>query len=118
MRVYEGYAALFCEDQVQDAFIRDSFITKGNVPILYEHKHIIGYTLSIKEDLFGLKVIFTILPFFESFVKKYKYLSIGFKTLKSFQKGRVRYIEKARVVEVSIVFTPAQKKALFWKKFM
>lgn len=114
----QGYGALFIPDTHRDLFMRKSFIIKNKqIPLLYEHKYIIGHTINIYEDPQGLKVEFLVM---DDFIKKFiykgvlKHLSIGFIPLIHDRHTSCRLLKKVDLLEVSIVNIPAQKDARFW----
>jgi HK97 family phage prohead protease len=115
---YVGYGALFVPDANGDVFMRNSFIINSQqLPLLYEHKYIIGFTNSIIEDPYGLKVEFTLLNGeFKKFIDKglLKHLSVGFKLIDFIKNGPYRQLKKVEILEVSMVNVAAQKLATFY----
>jgi len=114
----EGYGALFVPDAHRDIFVKNSFIIKNKqIPLLYEHRYIIGHTTHIYEDAKGLKVEFVVM---ENSLKKFiekgllKHLSIGFKPLVQYRHASYRILKKIELWEISIVHIPAQEAAKFW----
>lgn len=121
-----GYGALFYPDSMGDIFLKDSFIiNQHTLPILYEHKYIIGYSNKIYCDNYGLKIVFSIDENkLNNILKKEHHkpnkkkplhnLSIGFKALDWELIVPYRYLRKVQILEISIVKNPAQKFATFW----
>jgi HK97 family phage prohead protease len=118
MNNYIGYGALFTPDHNHDIFIKNSFfIRKTPIPLLYEHKYIIGHVETLIEDVYGLKINFYITNLtIEKLVQKklLKNLSIGYE-IKDYEKDNLyRYLKKVEVLEISIVRNAAQSLATFW----
>ena len=108
---FKGYCCNFVIDKNKDKFLKNSFIFKQKVPVLYEHKKLIGYTTKIIENYFGLYVEFQL---FHKPFKLHKNLSIGFKCLDAFYKNHIRNIKKAEILEISIVENPSQINTHFY----
>lgn len=103
--LYKGYCCNFFVDKNYDKFLKNSFIFPEKLPIMYEHKILIGYSNKIIENDFGVYVEFYL---FNSIPYLPNYLSIGFKCLNFFYKNNIRYISKAEILEISLVKNPSQ----------
>ena len=110
--VFKGYCCNFTVDKNRDKFLKGSLIFQQQLPILYEHKTLIGATTHIKEDNFGVYVEFILHKNIENISNKK--FSIGFKCLNSYYKNNIRYIHKAKILEISIVKNPAQINTNFY----
>jgi HK97 family phage prohead protease len=116
---FKGYCCTFQIDLNKDIFLPKSFIIPSFIPILYEHKKMIGYITYIKEKNHGLYIEFKIKTFDEFIVRKIfdgflNNLSIGFIPIKYFYKNNIRYITLVKILEVSIVEKPAQNNTKFY----
>ena len=110
---YKGYCCNFFVDKNKDKFLENSFLFQQKIPVLYEHKFLIGYTTKILEDDFGLYVEFQIFTK-NTKINTCRNLSIGFKCLDFFKKNNIRYIKKAEILEISIVKNPSQIATYFY----
>jgi hypothetical protein len=110
---YKGYCCNFFVDKNKDKFLKNSFLFQQKIPVLYEHKFIIGHTTKIIEDHFGLYVEFQIFNK-NKIINTYRNLSIGFECLDAFKKNYIRYIKKAKILEISIVKNPSQIATYFY----
>lgn len=118
---FKGYCCNFKVDLNKDIFLPSSFIIPSFLPILYEHKKIIGYVTYIKENLNGLYIEFYIKNINTFIMKKIfdgflNNLSIGFRPIKYFYKNNIRHIKLLEVIEISIVEKPAQINTKFYLK--
>lgn len=112
---FKGYCCNFFVDKNNDKFLRNSFLFQEEIPILYEHEILIGYTTKILENHFGLYIEFQLFEIMINFISKIpKKLSIGFKCLNFFYKNNIRYIKKAKIIEISLVKNPAQVNTYFY----
>ncbi len=75
------------------------------IPIYINHRgKPIGHIIQFIIDEIGIKIVFGVWENIHD-----QFLSIGFKTRQSIQKGSIRYIFNIDIFEVSIVDFPAQK---------
>jgi hypothetical protein len=77
------------------------------LPVLLEHKKLIGKVLSVKLDNYGIHVVLGLWQ-----ETPQQYLSIGFEILKYEIVDNVRIIKSINILEVSLVHNPSQKEQL------
>jgi hypothetical protein len=112
---FRGYCCHFLVDRNKDKFLKNSFIYEEKIPILYEHKIIIGYTTQVREDSFGLYIEFKLFDTLNKIDFQIpSKLSVGFKCLKYFYKKNIRYIVKAKILEISLVKNPSQPTTYYY----
>ena len=126
---FAGYASVFnvtdkCNDRILPGAFSKSILLNNNLKLLWEHNplHIIG-EVKVKEDKRGLYVNGTIDMDFVYAFNAYNaiknmdinHMSIGYKTLDCYKRGRIRYIKKVELCEISLVSRPANVSAKIYR---
>lgn len=114
MRIF-GYAAIFdAVDRAGDVMRRGAFADAGPVPLLMQHRGApVGAVLTIGEDARGLRVEARVDdPAVARLVRARALpgLSVGYRA-RAVRQGAWRAIERAELVEVSLVAAPMQPAA-------
>lgn len=110
-----GYAAIFdAVDRAGDVMRRGAFADAGPVPLLMQHRGApVGAVLTIGEDARGLRVEARVDdPSVARLVRARALpgLSVGYRA-RAVRQGAWRAIERAELVEVSLVAAPMQPAA-------
>lgn len=110
-----GYAAIFdAVDRAGDVMRRGAFADAGPVPLLMQHRGTpVGAVLTIGEDARGLRVEARVDdPAVAQLVRARALpgLSVGYRA-RAVRQGAWRAIERAELVEVSLVAAPMQPGA-------
>lgn len=110
-----GYAAIFdAVDRAGDVMRRGAFADAGPVPLLMQHRGApVGAVLTIGEDARGLRVEARVDdPAVARLVRARALpgLSVGYRA-RAVRQGAWRAIERAELVEVSLVAAPMQPAA-------
>jgi len=84
------------------------------IPVLLEHKNIIGRVLSVEIDEIGVKFTIGVREDIDNKLDKHfdkyldKYLSIGFQTREFYRENGIRVLKSIDIKEISLVSFPAQ----------
>lgn len=121
---FDGYASVYgVQDEQNDVIIQGAFHdinSNCNFLLLLEHeqKKIIGVA-HVYEQCIGLYACGAIMLHYQYAQHALfainegiiTHMSIGYKVIKSYKENDIRYIEKAKLYEVSLVTRPANQQA-------